>query len=793
MAKEKTSIQNAEEQIKADLYGDEPVYDGMDRLDRLRQKTQGLSERNTGQKDTNGMMNTMMAILGHQQRMNSLNIKANGTGPATKEDLKNFINSTLGLASDFGVGDTKRINRYNDYRIIDEYIPELSTSLDILRDSILSPDDFSKKNAFFIYDVGNEESRLSESDRTVFDNKIKELSDKFGLEQYIKDSARDALLLGDDFTIVRPIKEEFFNLLTESSGDGLVDLYEDTGSYITETIYQDKLMQDLLTYMDESFVIQKKPKGDSKEDSKKSLAESSEEELKKDPTAILGEVVKGVKDNLLVVRPEAMLSDSKKVYKDLKHLKGAYFKHVRPDDIVKLELDHVCIGYLYFDRSIDQDSANILGRSTTNTTLLQAMTAALNSDSSSNSDTVTQTSMGGMSFTNTDNGQLAVEGNTAKAYDALVRLFSRGVSEKINKRFLEDNEEFREVILSLLKNDYLITKKVAVTFLEPESVVHNKLESSETYGKSMYKNGLFFAKLYLINVLNTMMIKINQGRDKRVFYVENGLDDDFEGIIEGLVRDLKSKEIPTNALSNEHGITTVMRQVGSLESYYIPVNEGNRSFDIDVIPGMQVDVDDSELDRLLRSAQRSTGVPYNYIDASTDIDFSRTLAIQNQGFVKTIISHQGTFSEYYTKVLQKLWQYEFEEDEEKVKRAAKQLQGDPASGEERVYEEETVDLYSEYVKVLFPAPTALNASAISDQINTTEQLIEYLAGLYYEEDEESQKQRRVFKRNLAQTVYLTNVDWNIIETVKKKTDEDFNKQNIEAKLKPADDGSGNFM
>lgn len=777
MANERKTVRAADDQIKTELYTDNPVYDQISKLDKLREKARSLSEKSTGQKDSNGMMNTMMEILGNQQFRVALNSRKNPNADE-KQSLKNLINNTLGLADNFGIGDTKRINRYNDYRVIDEYIPELSTSLDVLRDSILSPDDFSKKNAYFIYDEGQSEGKISESDRIVFDSKIQELSEKFGLDQYIKDSARDALLLGDDFTIVRPIKEEFFNILSESSsGDGLTSLYEDTGSYITETIYADKLMQDLATYLDESFIV----------------SETKEEELKKDPTSILADVVDKVKDNLLVVRPEAMLTDSKKIYKELKHLKGAYFKHVRPDDIVKLELDHVCIGYLYFDRTIDQDSSSILGRADANNTLLQSMVSALNSDAS-NSDIVTQSNTGGLSFGHSDNGQLATEGNTAKEYDALVRLFSRGISEKINKRFLEDNAEFREVILSLLKNDYLVTKKVAVTFLEPESVIHNKLESSETYGKSMYKNGLFFAKLYLINVLNTMMIKINQGRDKRVFYVENGLDDDFEGIIEGLVRDMKSREIPTTSLSNENGVTTVMRQVGSLESYYIPVTDGNRSFDIDVIPGMQVDVDDSELDRLLRSAQRSTGVPYNYIDASTDIDFSRTLAIQNQGFVKTIVSHQGTFSDYYTKVIQKLWKYEFEEDEKPIKTVAKEIVGDQAASGSETLDEDTSSLSSEFVKVLFPAPTALNASSISDQINTTEQLIEYLAGLYYEEDDESQKQRRIFKRNLARKVYLTNIDWNLIDSVKDTTDEDYKKENIEAKLKPADGDDGtSFM
>ena len=773
MAKEKKTVKNADEQINKQLYNIAANIVERDNIDRLREKTRAISNRNTEHRDKNGMMDTLTQIMYNNKshRTSSTN-KIRVSTEERKHDLKNLLNASLGVDGITNM-DSKRINRYNDCRVIHEYIPELSTSLDVLRDSILSPDDFSKKNAFFAYDDGSKDDSLTETERLVFESKIKDLSEKFGIDQFIKDSVRDSLLLGDDFTIVRPIKNEFIEVLSEDvteSSDGY--LLKDEGEYITEDIFQDSVMSQLGQYLNETA---------------DNLLHIDGKTNKNDPTDIIKEVVSNVKDNLLVVKnPETLLTDKKRAYKEFSNLQGAYFKHIRPDDIIKLELDHVCIGYLYFDRSIDQDVNGILGHTGGNTTLLQSMTSALNSDSnSSGSSSVNQSVVGGTSFTHTDNGQLATEGNTAKAYDALVRIFSRGISEKINKRFLEDNSEFREVILSLLKNDYLITKKVAVTFLEPEDVIHNKVESSETYGKSVYKNGLFFAKLYLINVLNTMMIKINQGRDKRVFYVENGLDDDFEGIIEGLIRDLRSKEIPNDFLSNENSITTVMRQIGSLENFYIPVTDGARAFDIDVVPGMQVDVDDNELDRLLRSAQRSTGVPYNYIDASTDVDFSRTLAIQNQGFVKTILSFQGSFSEYYTKIIQKLWKYEYgTEDASTYKKSTSANQKSPDSSSP----EGTDGIIPEYIKVSFPAPVALNADTLNERISSTEQLIEYLTNLHYpEETDDNREVRRIFKKNLAKDVYLRNVDWDLIKQVKDSTDEEYKLNELDPKPKSNED------
>ena len=144
MAKEKKTVNNADEQINKQLYNIAANIIERDNIDRLREKTRAISNRNTEHRDKNGMMDTLTQIMyNNKSHRTSSNNKIRVSTEERKHDLKNLLNASLDVDGITNM-DSKRINRYNDYRVIDEYIPELSTSLDVLRDSILSPDDFFK-------------------------------------------------------------------------------------------------------------------------------------------------------------------------------------------------------------------------------------------------------------------------------------------------------------------------------------------------------------------------------------------------------------------------------------------------------------------------------------------------------------------------------------------------------------------------------------------------------------------------------------------------------------------------
>lgn len=526
-----------------------------DRIESIKKNVRNLSKKNTSGKDSESMMDAITEIILRKSSTNN-----GGSKKIEVEDRKSAINEILqSIGGEARNEDFKRIARYGDYRIIDEYIPEISVSLDVLRDSILSPDDFSKESAFYTLKDGTNE------DNDEFNNKMDILINKYDLNEFIREATRNGLLLGDDFTIVKNVSEELMQILNEDTFEGEKEFHLiDDGAKILKESYHDpdsemyKLIKNY--YSSEEGI-------------------KLNEEANKDIYKSIDNIVDKINKNVVYSKDSVrLLTDKKRKTNYLqKILKGSIMKNVKPEEIVKLEVDHECIGYLYFDKSYDNIVGGSMYGDTNTSSILQSLTSMVDSNSSSSngsSTTSSSYSVNSINMTAGDNDELSSNGNTALRYDTLVKLFTQGISEKLDKKFLQDNEDLQKMVLSLIKNDYITKKKIAVTYLAPDEVFHAKLDSTETYGKSRLSKSLFFAKLYLISNLTNMMVKINQGRDRRVFYVEDGIDDDFEGSITSLIKDIRSREIPVDVLGNTSSITTTMKTVGEIDNYYIPVKNG---------------------------------------------------------------------------------------------------------------------------------------------------------------------------------------------------------------------------
>ncbi|PTU25707.1 hypothetical protein DA469_22365 [Bacillus subtilis] len=278
--------------------------------------------------------------------------------------------------------------------------------------------------------------------------------------------------------------------------------------------------------------------------------------------------------------------------------------------------------------------------------------------------------------------------------EIIANVFIKGISKKIDNEFIKDNKEFKDYIYALLKEKYITEKKVKITYLAPDEVVHFMTDSDELYGQSKLARSLFFAKLYLATLITELMQKISRGRDKRLVYVETGLDADIEGAIQGVVKDIKSKEIQTDILKS---VSTILNSIGVFDDYYIPLIDGEKPLDFDTLSGMDVDADSDFLQFLLKSAVNGTGVPANYIDASQDVDFARSLVMQNSTFVRTIVSDQASFSESFSELIRILYRNEYHLNDNRK---------DKDNEKKKKDSQDYIDVND--IEVLFPPPISLN-------------------------------------------------------------------------------------
>ena len=247
-----------------------------------------------------------------------------------------------------------------------------------------------------------------------------------------------------------------------------------------------------------------------------------------------------------------------------------------------------------------------------------------------------------------------------------------------------------------------MTKRINLTYFTPDEVVHFQVDP-------IYKNIPFFAKLYLAMLTNMVVINMGRGHDKRVFYVNTGLDEQFEAAISNTIESIKSKEFRLH----DSDINTVLSlNPGALDDWFIPTTgSGDRPVEIDTLAGMDIDIaNNSFLDWLRKSMMNGMNIPSNLIDAMSDLDYARTLSAQNANFVRAVVQYQMRLQEPFTKMLQKLYynEYRFNDD-----------------GTSDVTEKTNVDK----IEISFPSPASLNMTNMQDQINTVSAMADELSAI----------------------------------------------------------------
>lgn len=734
--KEDHVFEKQDHDIDAEIYGSSEKIQEIERVNDLKNKISSVTRKYTNVAGKNII--ELMSSLEINNKNKSNNYRGNFNGK-NKEEIKKSIEDKLveNINSTYFTDERQRFLRYEDYRLIDAYIPELAKCLDLFRDAILSPDDVTKQSLNYSYDSDI-------ASETVIKN-IENLIAIYNLNKEVKEDIREALKLGDLFTIILNVGEEISKFLKEDERHndllpGDIDPQDDGIKIMNESQLDinDYVITQLVT--DDTSLL--------REDKRyKEKLKNNIETTKKDIIDSINNNIKFCKNPMDLISENNGEKEVKGKNKSIK-LNGSILKVPKPENIIKIEIDKNCIGYIYIEKTGDDQASNL-----THSTSVRNVSPLQNGTND----------MFNVRYDFLkDNSTKNLEGK----YKALSDIFINGISKKIDIPFIKKNKDLKNVIYSLIKEDYILNKQVSMTFLQPEQVFHFKLDSNNTYGISKLAKSLFVSKIYLATLITNMLQKISRGRDKRAYYVDVGMDDDMEGTVEAFIRDIKSKEITSDNLNS---VTTLLNSIGAFEDYFIPTMDGNKPVEIDTVQGMDIDVDNDFLNNLLKSAVSGTGVPESYIDETHNVEFARTLAMQNQAFVRSIVCYQSDFSEYYSKIMQKLYYNEYMINDETNN-------VNLSIHNKKKNRDSTIDLND--IKVKFNPPIYLNLTSTNDQISNASTTIDFIISVYInDEDEDAVVKKLEFKKALAEQYFLPTMDWesfnriyeeNKINDIKKK-------------------------
>lgn len=716
-----------------------------------------------------------------------------------------------------------RLQNYIDYRRIIDMIPELSQVLDTYVDNIVSPDDFTKNSLNPSYT-----ETLDKEDSEVLAKHFKQLLKKYKVDKRIIKLVKNSLRDGDAFIAVIKLRTQLEKFLNES---GRVDkdvvasiakkseMKNDVNKVnLQETIeVYNKVWKEFLEEPNvEVKDFYKEISGssdvsESKHEIKSKLMKSLNSErdtivenamvlinenveVFSDSSAFLGDMIyNGMSEGLLnesnmfsdVLKPplksgkdglldadstpmsslERVRREGKKSSINLKGISGSAMRSLDAERVVKLKDETGCYGYIYFEP--------LVGLNELDTTY-----------SVSGSSQYILSQIPTNAFDKTTGSYPYQEKVTFEKRKFIYNLFVTGLSKKIDKKFLMNNREFKDTIYNLLRQDYIVKKRIRVTFFKNEEVVHFGMDDADgIYYDSIFKPVLFTARLYIALLTNALMFRLVRAPSKRVFYIETGIDNQSGEAVNSFIRDVKSKETRFNDITSG-SITNMLAQISQFNDIYVPVVDGQKPIEIETITEDSPNFQDELMEYLKKSMVAGTGTPASFVNDSESVQYARSLSMENAKYLRGCVRRQGPYGDQASELFQRLFVNEYIDDLED----SKKLEGKKGREDEL----ENVKLFEKIaiqsLRLDFPSPASLNTTNISDQISSADPIISSILQIMFGEGSESKPQYKAMKKMLAKK-FIKNIDWDEIEEMFKQAEIDSAKES----LKPQDDNNPGGM
>lgn len=667
------------------------------------------------------------------------------------------------------MGNISKKLAYSNYEAIYKHIPECSTAIQVYVDNILSPDDFSKSIFDFKYD-NSVDNKKEERINKEIDQIIKRYKLNLKTEQIIK----DALIYGDAYYAVLSLEDEMEMMIHDVQTNGGV-LHEDLSFYDLERKDIPIDANDIQLNEEEkaAFVdfFRLSNVTYTKEQSKALNEEVATQMLKEDIANFINDHFKiGSKKELLQERVgyemeqaknkvfdiDASLGTKKKSKSKTKtddkpmYLNGSVLRKLEADHVIPLDVDDINYGYYYIE---EKDYQSSVARSAAGDYL--GMVSGRSQDSN-----IQMTAAG---------ATLPIDRNVGSPSDLddmkmklISDIFINTISKKIDKQYVRHNKELKEFLYGIIKHEYITKKQVTLTYFTPEEVVHFECEP-------IFKNIVFFAKLYLAQLTNMIVIAMGRGHDKRIINVQTGLDSEAEQAVSNVIESIKTKEF---RLSNTDINTVLSLNPGALDDYVIPVINGEPMVTIETLPGMDADISNNNfLDWLRRSMLNGMHIPAALIDSMNELDFARSLSAQNGNFIRSVTKYQMVLTEGFNKLIRRLYanEYKFLLD-----------------GDAKLNDNVEIDK----IEVMFPSPASLVMDNLYNRITTTEQIADSLSQILVppKQDAGTEDLRQEVKAELFKKWMPGVINWEEMqEVIENKLKVKASRDVVKESLKPQDD------
>lgn len=543
-----------------------------------------------------------------------------------------------------------------------KYMPKLLEALETRKDNVLSADHFSKE-FLNIKDSG------TNIDEATFYARVNDIKNRYKLEENIEEWYDNASKYGEQFVYCVPyakalekllkakskqiqtayIKQESCKIITESGDEFVMSKPDESfsdkipeiklelnfGGIIESAIEETKIINEKASVIQESSLYHSFLESMGEEDlepelrNKKTFDKTIDDELD----------FNGFEDS--TSSDGLFTNKSSKKSKNVKiSTRGCVLKKLERSHVVPIYIEDLCMGYYYFEFA--QNDA----RDPINNTLSKGTTGTIPGMTSSTTS---------MLSTTTDN-------NLYNQQDGLLRYIAGNMSQYIDSKFINMNQDITKEIYMILKyNDlYNSGEPIKVSFIPPEDMTHIywKKDKKTNHGISDLEKAFIPAILYVSLYLTLAIAQMTRGQDKRVYYVKQQVETNISKTLLNTIEQIKKGNFGVRQVQS---INTMLNMVGRFNDYVIPVSpSGDAPVQFEVMEGQNIDTKPEFLRELEEMAINSTDVPIELIQARQSIDYAVQLTMTNSKFLRKVYNRQSRYEEFLNPLVSKIYNIEYD-------------------------------------------------------------------------------------------------------------------------------------
>lgn len=344
-------------------------------------------------------------------------------------------------------------------------------------------------------------------------------------------------------------------------------------------------------------------------------------------------------------------------------------------------------------------------------------------------------------------------------FDVLKTVVLRVLSHRLRDPDLADNKIFKDAVMTMLRNDMLIKKRVQFTYIPPEFMCYMTYKTDdEGLPVSILDGTLFFAYLYISSIVSSGMIKLLKSSDKEKYEIDVGLQKNANYSVTEFQKTLSTRSLYSSGMFGS--LSSVIKNAGSYQRLIIPVIKGNKLYDVTQMERYNnLDPDDNYTKELLQSVLDGIYINSGSFSEMDSVDFAKQLFTRQMEYRNNIIEAQNNYYPNFitkqVKLLTKYSSYETYNSEEDKLNSIKRDEKSTAS---------KIDLAKINVK---PAiPTYLSMANIVEHVNQAKDVASNLAEVFSLEggNEVDTKTLNEFKKKIIEQ-YVQIVDWDKLEVL----------------------------